>query len=434
MKVLFLTTYGVSVAHEHFFTRNVLEALGEHSGHGTDVMAACVLEHPGKGARTVTEESCEFGMPYYVLHLCAEASAEEKIEAIARFFTSLNPDIIHSNMIEGMDVVAAKRTGIPIVLTMHIGGLVCPRGGGNGLLRHDDTICNGIPGAHCVRCMVRDLPFPAIGRGIYRLFHSTALARRLARRNPPLLYFTPLFKAPDRVKERIKILRELRYAHVIAANRRLASILANHFDKPHIHLLPHGVKPRTRLPLPPADGPVRFYILSRIQYSKGIVETLRAFRGIPHGLYELHIIGDEEKSGSSRRYAAKVRKEAKDVNAIFHGRLPNERIEEVIEYCHVMIHPTFCHEVYGIAIAESLSLGRPVIATRCGGAEMQIEDGVNGWLVQPHSSESIRGAVEEILGNPELVGRRAAKAELPMPIDSYIENLNIIYHDIIAGR
>ena len=41
-------------------------------------------------------------------------------------------------------------------------------------------------------------------------------------------------------------------------------------------------------------------------------------------------------------------------------------------------------------------MGKPVLATRCGGAEMQIEDGVNGWLVEPGNISALTQKIQEI--------------------------------------
>ena len=54
-------------------------------------------------------------------------------------------------------------------------------------------------------------------------------------------------------------------------------------------------------------------------------------------------------------------------------------------------------EVFGLNIAEALAMGKPVLATRNGGAEMQIEDGVNGWLVPQNDIEALHNKMQEII-------------------------------------
>lgn len=435
MKVLFLTTYGVRINAEHFFTRSVIRHLGYYCKSHNSLELLCVTLIPSDDISTSLlldepELSEEFGVRYKTYTYPSSLSSEEADYTIAELFRAVSPDIIHSNMIEGMDVRAAKLTNIPIVLTIHIGGFICPRGGGNGLLRYDDTICDSGICDDCYKCIIRDLPAPKFGLATYRLFNNTSTAHYFANRKAPLWYLTTLFRTNLRIKDRQKCLIDYTYAHVIAANNRLAKVLKRSIPANHIHILPHGVAPRKRLPLPSLNGPVQFFILSRIQYSKGIIETLKAFHGIPHSQYKLHIIGDAGKSLSDRFYMKKVLIASRGINVVFHGRIPNTDIESVIEKCHIMIHSSFVHEIYGIAIAESLSMGRGVIATRCGGAEMQIQDGKNGILYEPHSIQALHMAILKILNNRNLIREFSESSELPMPIQNYITHLVALYHNV----
>ena len=114
-------------------------------------------------------------------------------------------------------------------------------------------------------------------------------------------------------------------------------------------------------------------------------------------------------------------------NVIFHGRLPNTDIEQVIKNMHVMIHSTICLEIYGISIAESLSIGRPVLATRCGGAEMQIEEGKNGWLAEPNNAKALHDKILDIIHNKEQITAMSDKCNLPHEISKYCKELIKIY-------
>lgn len=381
-----------------------------------------------------TEVKTIYGATYRLLRVDRSVSRETQIAVITDFFKEVAPSVIHSNMIEGTDVIAARQAGIPIVLTVHIGGFVCPRGGGNGLLRYDDVICDGVLGAQCARCIIKDMPFSKAGQWLYNWLNDTKLARYFANKTQATWYLTPLFGIGNRVEERRRILQEYKYAHIVAANEKLVEILRQYVPEQHIHLLPHGVEERKRLVLPPLDGPVKFFVLSRVQYSKGIVEILKAFKGIPHDKYELHIIGDAQTSWAGRQYVKEVEKAAEGINVISHGRLPNSEIETVVGQCHVLIHATFCLEIYGINISEVLSMGRGVLASRCGGAEMQVKHGVNGLLFEPHSVEAIRQAVDTVLDNKALIAEFSENAALPLSITNYISKLSEIYDEIVRKQ
>lgn len=431
MKLLFLTTYNVTIQREHFFTINVWEGLCKQFFQENDEIAlATIIIDNQCTESTMIEGECN-GKKYYKLHYSPSLSDEEKVEEIARFFKYISPNVIHSNMVEVIDVEAAKRCNIPIVLTIHIGGFICPRNGGNGFLKYDDSICNITVGNHCFRCCALDFPLPPLARFLYWIIPSRLRDWAYYKfRNKQIFYLTQFLVKSHELMQRQKAIETYKYATIIAANQRLKDILALNGLTDNVVLLPHGVRPRPRLPFPEVKDVVKFYYLGRIQYAKALHNMLQAFDGIDQSLYELHIIGDAESSGPSRRYDQRIKKMAVGKNVIFHGRLPNAEIESVIKDMHVMVHPTICMEVYGISIAESLSLGRPVLATRCGGAEMQIQNGVNGWLVEPNDIDALRERIIAIINQREQISTISANCILPHPLTSYSESLQVAYNNL----
>jgi glycosyltransferase involved in cell wall biosynthesis len=98
---------------------------------------------------------------------------------------------------------------------------------------------------------------------------------------------------------------------------------------------------------------------------------------------------------------------------------------------HVMIHPAIFLEVYGITIAESLAIGRPVLATCCGGAEMQLKDGVNGWLVPANDIIALRNKIIEILHNKDQIEIKNKNCRLPHSLEEYSRKLLLLYEKMI---
>lgn len=424
MKLLFITTYNVTIQREHFFTIDVWNGLYKHFNQKNDEIALATIILESQNADSFISEESLNGCTYYKLHYSSSLSEEEKVDEIIRFYKYISPDVIHSNMIEVIDVEAAKKCNIPIVLTIHIGGFICPRGGGNGFLKYDDSICQDKVGKHCFRCCAQDFPLSFLARCLYSC--TSARLREWAYhklRNKQIFYLTQFLIKSHEIIQRQKAIETYKYATIIAANQRLKDILSLNGLTDNVLLIPHGVKPRLRLPFPEVKDVVKFYYCGRIQYSKGLHNLLSAFDGIDKTLYELHVIGDAESSGPSRRYDQRIRKMAIGKNVIFHGRLPNESIESVIKDMHVMVHPAIFLEVYGISIAESLSIGRPVLATRCGGAEMQVCDGVNGWLVEPNDVKALHVKIEGIIHQKNNLGKISNNCELPHPMKEYVIGL-----------
>lgn len=67
-------------------------------------------------------------------------------------------------------------------------------------------------------------------------------------------------------------------------------------------------------------------------------------------------------------------------------------------------------DTFPTTVLEALACGTPVVATAIGGIPEQIDDGVNGFLVQPGDPEKVAACVEQILQNDELSKRMRTKS------------------------
>ncbi len=59
-------------------------------------------------------------------------------------------------------------------------------------------------------------------------------------------------------------------------------------------------------------------------------------------------------------------------------------------------------EGFGLTVTEGLWKEKPVVASRVGGIPLQIRDGENGFLLDPHDVEGFAGRVIELMKNPDL--------------------------------
>lgn len=65
---------------------------------------------------------------------------------------------------------------------------------------------------------------------------------------------------------------------------------------------------------------------------------------------------------------------------VFLGQLSREEVLDTMINSQVYVLASG-YETFGVVLIESMALGKPVIATRCGGPESIVNDGVNGLLV-----------------------------------------------------
>ena len=69
------------------------------------------------------------------------------------------------------------------------------------------------------------------------------------------------------------------------------------------------------------------------------------------------------------------------------------------------------YEGFGIVLLEAMSLGKPVIGTRVGGIPEVIEDGVNGYLVEPRNPQQMAEKIMYLLKNEALRNQMGAKGK-----------------------
>ena len=178
---------------------------------------------------------------------------------------------------------------------------------------------------------------------------------------------------------------------------------------------------------------IRFFYVGRICRIKGLHILLEAFTGMTNSeKAELHIVGGVGNKGE-QCYMEQLQQQYRAANIVWHGKVPAEKVFETIKEYDVMIHPAIYLEVFGLNIAEALAMNKPVLATRCGGAEMQILDGKNGWLVAPNDANALCAKMNEIVEKRVTIAVNSL-CENVVSIEKHIEDLLKIYAETNLSR
>jgi len=88
----------------------------------------------------------------------------------------------------------------------------------------------------------------------------------------------------------------------------------------------------------------------------------------------------------------------------------NDRLVNAIQTYSDVIVQKSTREGFCLCVTEGLWKGRPVVASRVGGIPIQIEDGENGFLVDPYDYQGFADRIVEILRNNSLAESLGGKA------------------------
>ncbi len=95
-------------------------------------------------------------------------------------------------------------------------------------------------------------------------------------------------------------------------------------------------------------------------------------------------------------------------------------------------------EGFGNALIECAIAGKPIIGTAVGGIKEIIEDGNNGFLINPNGYKELAQKIELLLSNPELraeMGNRAKRVALErFSVGAWVNNITTLYEKIILKK
>jgi len=120
-------------------------------------------------------------------------------------------------------------------------------------------------------------------------------------------------------------------------------------------------------------------------------------------------------------------------SVIFVGQIAQEELPSYYAACDVSVIPSVV-EAFGLVTIEAMSCGKPVIGSKVGGIPDVIEDGVNGFLVEPKDPGAIAEKIimlAERRGVARKMGRECRRTvEAKFDIDKKIDKIIELYHEV----
>lgn len=315
---------------------------------------------------------------------------------VRKIIKEQNIEIVHCHntfpLISPSVYYASRREKVPIVQTIHNFRFLCPC----GVFYRDGKICE--------ECLKQKSFKPSLKHRCYRNSKIQTL----------------IVVMMLKIHRKLGTYKKINYIFLTEFNKRKFNELIN-INGSNVFVKPNFVN---EYQLVDKKKDKKFIFASRLEESKGIKELLLKWRNMPDD-YMLHIYG----SGTLENF---VRKECLNrKNIIFYGFKSHEIVFDDLKSAMGMIFPSLWYEGFPMIIAESMSIGCPVISTKIGNQGNLIEQSKGGVTFDFHSNESLKKAVDKcIIDNIELSkNARIFYKEVLEKRNNYII-LNNIYENI----
>jgi glycosyltransferase involved in cell wall biosynthesis len=180
-------------------------------------------------------------------------------------------------------------------------------------------------------------------------------------------------------------------------------------------IVPYGVSDFSQQSVRLAhDGPLRVLTVGSVTLRKGPQYTFEASKLLGRE-FDFRLVGGCSFSDSVKR----------DIQKRIHltGNVPRSEVKAHFQWADVFLLPSLCEGMATVLI-EALSSGLPVIATENSGLE--INDGVDGFLVPIRSPAAIAERLEQLASDPALLlemTRNARKRSEDFTLEAYSERL-----------
>ncbi|MCK7544305.1 glycosyltransferase family 4 protein [Marinobacter bryozoorum] len=152
----------------------------------------------------------------------------------------------------------------------------------------------------------------------------------------------------------------------------------------------------------PVADPVQFIFAGRLLTEKGIHYFLEAAKNLQVRYTNARFLvvgGLDTKPGSvTRRQLNQLQKQG-----VIHYAGPVPDIVPWLGKSSVFVLPTYYREGVPRSTQEALAMARPVITTNMPGCRKTVNNGINGYLVEPHNQQALEAAMTRFLEHPELI-------------------------------
>lgn len=146
------------------------------------------------------------------------------------------------------------------------------------------------------------------------------------------------------------------------------------------------------------DGVVRFILIARMLYDKGIeqyVEAARELKSRYGRIVEFYLLGFLDVNNPSAISKEQMQEWVDEGVVSYLG--VSDSVEDEIAKVDCIVLPSYYREGVPKSLLEAGAMGKPIVTTDNVGCRETVEHGVNGFLCEPRSSKSLASMLDKII-------------------------------------
>jgi glycosyltransferase involved in cell wall biosynthesis len=196
---------------------------------------------------------------------------------------------------------------------------------------------------------------------------------------------------------------------VIVTGKATAAALASYGVASHLITVVAPGTDRAPLARGSHDGPLQLLCVATLNPGKGHDILFRALAAVPYDNWHLTCAGSLDRDPPTvQRLREKLRADGLDARVSLVGELDAPALAACYDNADLFVLATL-HETYGMAVAEALAHGLPVVSTATGAIPELVGDDA-GLLAPPGDTAALTSALSQMLCDRHLRARLAEGA------------------------
>jgi glycosyltransferase involved in cell wall biosynthesis len=371
-----------------------LRALLRERGHDVRLFASAAQHAPG----SVEADYTAFGTNHPKLQVITQTVNPSAYWQLKRVLREFQPDVVHIRMFlwQLSPLIMPLLKDVPTIYHLCHYKAICPVA---TKMLPDGSTCHDPAGRACMDhgCVTR------------QTWAAMMLQLRLFRRWQHVI--DRYIAISGAVKQRMD-------AEGVGPSTVVYNAIADRPARPHI-----------------AESPLIVYA-GRLAKSKGVDVLLRAMAQLVRHRPDAQLLiagrGPEQESLETLVQSLNLQ-----AHVTFLGHLPRAEMEQRFEPAWVQVVPSIWEEPFGNVVTEAMMRGTVVIASRVGGIQEIVRDGIDGVLVPPNEVEALAQALCETVQDSQRLeqmsqdGRQRAITHFSETrLTNHIEQ---IYQEVLHG-